>query len=113
MVKSAEHSAANLFYCGLHRLRRQVQAGQGLKTESWQLRLDIVRKQQLAKLPDLAADGVACAMSGRALSKLCAARSLRILHKDVMPYLCKTIAEAILQGKGCVAGVPSCTSATA
>ncbi len=73
-----------------------MQAGQGLETESWQLRLDIVRKQQLAKLPDLAADGVACAMSGRAVSNLCAARSLRILHKDVMPYLCKTIAEAIL-----------------
>ena len=38
-----------------------MQAGQGLERECWQLRLDVVGEQQLAKLPDLAADRVACA----------------------------------------------------
>ena len=80
MVNSAKYSVAHPFYCGPHRLRWRVQAGQGLKLERWQLRLDIVREQQLAKLLDLAANREACAMSQRALSDSYAAGSVKVLH---------------------------------
>ena len=80
MVKSAGVFVPDICHCSLHRLGWQVQAGQGLKVECWQLRLDVVREQQLAKLPDLAANWEACAMSQKALSDSFAAGSVEVAH---------------------------------
>ena len=44
----------------VHRSRRQVEAAQGPEVEGWQLRLDVLRQQNVTQLPNLVTHRVPC-----------------------------------------------------